>query len=76
MISGLSRSAAACSVAKPAPAKAGVVDREKGIVVLAEANLRPVPLLFDETVAVEVIGGLERKERGHPHAAHSPRVEV
>jgi hypothetical protein len=44
-----------------------VVNRKKGIVVLAEADLRAVQLLFDETVAVEVIGGLEREERGHPH---------
>ena len=29
--------------------------------------IRAVQLLLDEAVAVEVIGGLEREERGHPH---------
>jgi hypothetical protein len=60
MISGLSRSAAACR-------GGDVVDCKKGIVNLAEADLRSVQLLFDEAVAVEVIGGLERQERGDPH---------
>src|SRR6266478_5314976 len=44
-----------------------VVDREEGVVVLAEANLRPLQLLLDEAMAVEVIGSLEREERGDPH---------
>ena len=44
-----------------------VVDREEGVVGLAEADLRPLQLLLDEAVAVEVVGGLEREERGHPH---------
>jgi len=44
-----------------------VVDREEGVIGLAEADLRPLQLLLDEAVAVEVIGGLEREERGHPH---------
>ena len=44
-----------------------VVDGEEGIVGLAEADLRPLQLLLDEAVAVEVVGGLEREERGHPH---------
>jgi hypothetical protein len=44
-----------------------VVDGEKGIVGLAEADLRALQLLLDEAVAVEVIAGLERKERGHAH---------
>ena len=34
---------------------------------LAEADLRPLELLLDKAVAVEVVGGLEREERGHPH---------
>src|SRR6201997_239121 len=44
-----------------------VVDGEEGIVGLAEADLRPLELLLDKAVAVEVVGGLEREERGHPH---------
>ena len=67
MICGLSLSAAACSAAEPAPAKAGVVDGEEGVVGLAEADLRALQLLLDEAVPVEVVGGLERKERGDPH---------
>ena len=35
-----------------------IVDREKRIVVLAEADLRTGEFLFDEAVAIEVIGGL------------------
>ena len=44
-----------------------VVDREEGVVGLAEADLRSLELLLDEAVAVEVVGGLEREERGDPH---------
>ena len=44
-----------------------VVDREEGVVGLAEADLRPLQFLLDEAVAVEIVGGLEREERGHPH---------
>src|SRR6201981_1636118 len=44
-----------------------VVDGEEGIVGLAEADLRALQLLLDEAVAVEVVGGLEREERGDPH---------
>ena len=44
-----------------------VGDGEEGVVGLAEADPRAVQLLLDEAVAVEVIGGLEREERGHPH---------
>jgi hypothetical protein len=44
-----------------------VVDSEEGVVDLAEADLRSLQLLLDETVAVEVVAGLEREERGHPH---------
>src|SRR5947209_3085679 len=44
-----------------------VIDREKGIVALAEPDLRTLELLLDETVAVEVVGGPEREERGDPH---------
>ena len=43
-----------------------IVNREKRIVVLAEADLRTGEFLFDEAVAIEVIGRLERKERGYP----------
>src|SRR3974377_276966 len=55
MMSGLSRSAAARSDAGSATARKAVV--------LAEADPRPPQLLLDEAVAVEVIGGLEGKER-------------
>src|SRR5215472_13317529 len=58
MMSGLSRSAAACG---------NIGHRQEGIVVLAEADLRTGKFLFDEAVAVEVIGGLERKERGNAY---------
>src|SRR5207244_2481410 len=44
-----------------------VVDGEEGVVGLAEADLRALQLLLDEAVPVEVVGGLERKERGDPH---------
>ena len=54
MISGLSRSAAACSAATS-------FDGQKGIIVLAEAYLSTVEFLLDEAVAVEVIGGPEGK---------------
>src|SRR5437016_7484161 len=37
---------------------------EEGVVGLAEADLRALQLLLDEAVPVEVVGGLERKERG------------
>ena len=40
-----------------------IVNREKRIVVPAEADLRTGEFLFDEAVAVEVIGRLEREER-------------
>src|SRR6266436_1226880 len=44
-----------------------VVDGEEGVVGLAEADLRALQLLLDEAVPVEVVGGLERKERGDPN---------
>ena len=48
MISGLSRSADACSAAY-------VVDGEESVVILAEADPRPLQLLLDEAVAVEIV---------------------
>ena len=51
-----------------------VGDGEEGIVGLAEADLRPLELLLDEAVAVEVVGGLEREERGHPHHSLGARA--
>ena len=39
-----------------------VVDREEGVVRLAEADLRPLQFLLDEAVAVEIVGGLEPNE--------------
>src|SRR5271165_1114751 len=47
--------------------RGNVIDREKGVVDLAEADLGSVQLLLDEAVAIEVIRGLERQERGDPH---------
>jgi len=44
-----------------------VVDGKEGIVVLGEAYVGPDELALDEAVAVEVVSGLERQERGHPH---------
>ena len=35
-----------------------VVDSQEGIVVFAEADLRPFEFLLDEAVAVKIIGGL------------------
>ena len=39
-----------------------VVNRQEGIVILAEADLRTIELLLDEVVAVEVICRLEGEE--------------
>src|SRR5215469_11593679 len=44
-----------------------VVNREKGVVVLAEADVGTIELMFNEAVAVEVVGGLEREERADAH---------
>src|ERR1700752_1543849 len=44
-----------------------VVDRQKGVVILAEANFGVSELMLDEAVAVEVVRGSEREERGHTH---------
>jgi len=42
-----------------------LVAGQKRVVVLAEVGLAPVQLLFHERMAVEIVSGLERKERGH-----------
>lgn len=44
-----------------------IVNRYKGVVVLAEADLGVSELMLDEVVAVEVVGGSEREERSHTH---------
>ena len=44
-----------------------VVNGKEGVVVFAEADLRPGQLPLDEAVAVEIVGGLKREERGRPH---------
>src|SRR3954464_1207858 len=44
-----------------------VINRQEGIVVLAEADLRAVEFLRDEAVAIEVVRRLEGEERGHTH---------
>src|SRR5450759_4110561 len=60
MISGLSRSAAACN-------SGHIVHRQESVIVFVEANLLPVQLLLHEGVAVEPIGGVKRKEARHAH---------
>src|ERR1017187_8292218 len=49
-----------------------VGDGQEGVVVLAEADLLAVELLFDEVVAVQIVSGLKGKERGHAHH-HRPQ---
>ena len=51
-----------------------VGDGEEGVVGLAEADLRPLQLLLDEAVAVEVVGGPEGEERRHPQHHRSERL--
>lgn len=59
MMAGLKRSAAACRAAASATARKALSFLRKPI--LARFSL------LDEAVAVEVVGGLEREERRHPH---------
>src|SRR5208282_684662 len=47
---------------------------KEGVVVLAEADPRPLQLLRDEAVAVEIVGGLEGEEGSHPHNHRSERL--
>ena len=42
--------------------------------MLAEADPRPLQLLLDEAVAVEIVGGLEGEEGSHPHNHRSERL--
>src|SRR6201984_1050149 len=44
-----------------------VVNRQEGIVILAEADLLTIELLLDDVVAVEVICRLEREEGSDTH---------
>lgn len=53
-----------------------VLDGQKGIIVLAESDLGFLELLFDEGVAVEIIGGLEGQEGGHSHHDRSKHFIV
>ena len=57
-----------------------IVDGQERVVVLAEADFVPVQFLFDEAVAVEIVGGLEWEERRHAHRHRSqcfvPQVEI
>src|SRR5689334_25288778 len=39
-----------------------IADGQKGVIVLAEGDLGFLELLFDEGVAIEVVGGLEGQE--------------
>ena len=43
--------------------RSGIVDRQEGVVVLAEADLRAGEFLLDEAVTVEIVSGLEGEER-------------
>src|SRR4249919_3391932 len=47
--------------------RSDIVDRQEGIVVLAEADLRAGKFLLDEAVTVEIVSGLEGEERAHTH---------
>src|ERR1700741_4959011 len=40
---------------------------KRAVMVWKRSDLRPLQFLFDEAVAVEIVGGLEREKRGHPH---------
>src|SRR5260221_3094775 len=51
-----------------------VVDGEEGVVVLAEADPRPLQLLLDVAVGVEIVGGLKGEERRHPHDHRSEHL--
>src|SRR5436305_9911866 len=42
-----------------------ILHGEEGIVVLTKADVGPLQLLLDERVAVEPVGGMNRKEAGH-----------
>src|SRR5215472_6127155 len=44
-----------------------VANRKKRIVVLAEVDVGSLELMFNETMAVEIVCGLERDERAHAH---------
>ena len=44
-----------------------IIDGQKRVVVLAKAYAGAIQLLLDEGVAVEIVRGLEWKERGHAH---------
>src|SRR5258708_19702870 len=50
-----------------------IVDREKSVVVFAEADPGPIQLLLDERVALEIVGGLEPEEQAQPHP-NGPQV--
>src|SRR4029077_8936699 len=58
--------------------RSDVVNRQEGIVVLAEADLRTIELLLDEAVAVEVICRLEWEEGcdTHHHGAENFIADV
>src|ERR1700724_1883987 len=47
--------------------RSDIVDRQEGVVVLAEADLRAGEFLLDEAVTVEIVSGLEGEERAHTH---------
>ena len=42
-----------------------VVHGQKGVVVLAKADLIPIQFLLDEGVTIEIVGGVEGEERGY-----------
>ncbi len=49
-----------------------IVRGKEGVVVLMKANVVALHFLFHERVAVEPVGGVERKEAGHAHD-HGPQ---
>ena len=53
-----------------------VLDGQKGVIVLAESDLGFLELLFDEGVAIEVVGGLEGQEGGDAHHDRSKHFIV
>src|SRR6516164_9751440 len=42
-----------------------VVDGQEGVVVLTEADVGSLQVLFDERVAIEPVAGVKRKEGSH-----------
>jgi hypothetical protein len=50
-----------------------IVDGQKRVVILTKTDFVPLQFLFDEGVAVEIVGSLEREERRHTHHHRAQR---